>query len=401
MPQCSNTDNFFHIPWTAGIQEFSLQLVVQWKGEWWNAGSAILIGDRLALSAKHIIEFIYTHIVGNSIPTGIPDYERTGYPIVLPEGCGMNAVQTIDSGKSSLQWSVSKLYPVGYKEVDLILLSLTAHPDQAVSPGCKSYKQKKLPRLWLYPPAVGQIVDAFGFPDHEQHSGGNLPNGSLAGYLLYRSKGEVVHINSTLENRQASHLSFTSTAETKSGMSGGPVALSKPPWGNFICGVVSRSRSFANESLATPLWPILGTKVFRDDAELGNPGKYSILELAKAGIVNAPSADHFSLRTIRREPNGDGTFTETVLNGEPAEDADPGDLEIEIVCAFPELQRQGTLLGSSEWIDGLRLRMTDIYVKNIIKREQKIRRAESVSLFPNLQSVGEIFRALLDRTKTS
>lgn len=381
MPQRPSTSTFFQLPWSAGIQEFSLQLVVQWKDEWWHAGTAILIGDKLALSAKHILEFIYTHILGESIPTGIPEFERTGFLFGLPEGCGMNAIQTIDSGQNTLQWSVSGFYRVGYRETDLMLLSLAPHP--VISPQTTSYRQIKLPRLWLFPPPIGQLIDVFGFPDHQDHIGGKLPDGSATDYFLYQSKGSVVHINSTLENRQASRVSFSTTAHTHSGMSGGPVAVKNSFLGNVICGVVSSRRAFANESLITPLWPILGTRVFRNDPELGVPGNYSVLELANAGIVNAPSAEHFSLQTIRRQLNPDGSCEETVIDGEQADNIDATELEIQIVCTFPELQRQGTLLGNTDWIDGVSIRILSVSSQGLIRRGAGVCKAESITLVPN------------------
>lgn len=288
-----------------------MPIAVQYEEEWYHAGSCCLIAKNLAITAKHILEWMYLQVAKQTLDLYDPDLKDPdhGYKIRLPGGLGIDVFLFLTNGNAR-RFSVAGFYKVGFKENDVILLKLAPHPN------C-DYRNEpielEVPTFDLVPPRVGLHVKGVGFPDHPEHEHSKLPAEHYSGYHLYRSEGEVEAINS--EVGSAPVASFQTSMKTTSGLSGGPVFVEREQ-GNVCCGIVSRG-GMVDYSLITPLWTIAAAQIHPVDNMPIRYGASCMLDLMQAGIIPAIGAEKLKLiNYIEKE-------------------------EFRILCENPELLRNG------------------------------------------------------------
>lgn len=292
MPQFEKHDFLTIMKTDVSLYKFVLALAAQYEGSWYHVGSCCLIAANLALTAKHLVEFMYRHIAHEEIELYNPDVQdsKHGYLFNLPEGLGLDAYQFVDGHKDFRRFSVLGYYGMGYKDTDLILLRIEPH---ALCPfKDKPREDAEVPIFDLIPPRVGRKVHGFGFPDHPKHDGSKLPDGEhLSDYYLYQSSGVVEAIN--WEAGSAQHSSYQSSMRTLSGMSGGPV-FTEIDGENYCCGIISRGGA-VDYSLVSPMWLAAGAQVHPVTDMPVRHGASGIIDLMRAGLIKTVGSERISL----------------------------------------------------------------------------------------------------------
>jgi len=249
MPQFKKHDFLNFVDPKFNLYKFVLAVAVQYEDRWYHAGSCCLLASNVAVTAKHILEFIYLQVAGKQVDFYDPDLQSSehGFLFTPPPGVGIDVFQFLDEGKKCRRFSVTGFYRVGFKDVDLILLRIEPHE-------LCNYKYESIetdvPIFDLIPPSVGLNVEGFGFPDHPKFQYSELPKKHYSDYYLYQGSGKVEAIN--WESGSAQHASFLTSMRTNSGMSGGPVFVSRGQ-DKVCCGIISRG-GYTDYSFVTPIW---------------------------------------------------------------------------------------------------------------------------------------------------
>lgn len=316
MPQFADSDDFHSVDHNHPHAEFCLLLIAQNKqlDEWWPIGSAVLIGNGIAVSARHILHFVQRRILNIHLDSLDAAFYGPDVYYRMPEGdhIGFDAIQfTNDSPNGFFRWSVHAISAEPRQSVDLVMLDLRPHP---LSPP-KAVSAFGPLELQIFPPAVGQEILVVGWPDHPSTNGGPLPNKVLSDTYLYESKGSVTQICEVGGDREG----FLSDARTESGMSGGAILARKPNDELVVAGVVSRKLD--DLSTHTALWTLLPQKA--PDHEKGTYVPIPIL--ADRGILNLPGKNLFTFGQIE------------------------GKVGLHQVCTIPEITGCGTYQGKSVW----------------------------------------------------
>jgi hypothetical protein len=131
---------FYHTGFNSPITEFALILLAQRHDRLSSLGTAVIVGNHLAITAGHVIQGYFREFGDEQIVAG-------------KEGpFSLQAVQFIDNGAEAKLWNVRQLVVAGHTDIAFLLL----HPhttDQL------SYSWRG-PKLQLLPPAVGTTVTA-------------------------------------------------------------------------------------------------------------------------------------------------------------------------------------------------------------------------------------------------
>jgi hypothetical protein len=238
------------------------------------SGTAIIIGNNLAITAQHVISDFFAYFEGHQLDA-LPNSE-------IPGTFYMQVFQILNEGKSGLIWNVTRLWSCNF--TDIAVLRLTPFSKDAVN-----YKWR-LPILELIPPSVGDRVSAFGYR--------NARVSQLQGSITWKvdpktSIGEVKEVHG--EKRDICRLPFPcfqTNARYDGAMSGGPVFNDN----GHLCGIIcsnlppsSDSQEEDHASYVTSLWPLMGLKIDMDRKGHPTGVKYPILELARDGIIKANS----------------------------------------------------------------------------------------------------------------
>jgi len=310
------------------LHESLLLIWAERDGKWWNAGSAVLIADRLALTAKHTFNNLWATFNPREAEReralrAFPAEVHDGSRITVEMNASVDVFQSLATGELK-RWMIARAWSTGDNsggpnDSDLQLILLEPHPE---SEAAKNYKLETPLTLQLFPPAIGQDVILFGWPDHPELQNGvrEKPEIDIDSEQFYESHGIVTKLcttKATLELVSFPH--FCSDCENRNGMSGGPIFTRKHGSSYVLCGVHSRGGVVSGqESRESVLWQLLPLWIHYQGRDC------RVYDLALEGVINAPCARYFTLTQ-------DGNFTD-------------------ISCKLPELQRQGTLNGNPDWL---------------------------------------------------
>ncbi|MGH9547847.1 MAG: trypsin-like peptidase domain-containing protein, partial [Terriglobales bacterium] len=331
MPQYEDTAHLKRAGLDFDWVKWTLLLIAQIGTRKFTGGTAVLIGDRLALTADHIRDtFARKAKEGRTRLSWMPPDETANAAHDL--GFAIEAMQFLDGGARMLRWHVKAWHRLA-GDSDLAALTLQAH---AECPAAKDYVLPfdQHPWLQLFPAATGRQIHVVGWPDDPKSPGGEIINRQLRDFYPYSSTGAVRQIGEGPgEHDEWKYpVQMFTSAETHIGMSGGPVLTVKPGLGYGICAIHSKgepdSRGFDHHSTEHLLWRLLSTRVEVPPSALSKNGEASILELAKQDFLNAPGWTYYRV-------------------------FDDGPGYRRTACLVPELAVFGTFRGAPNWIEGV------------------------------------------------
>jgi S1-C subfamily serine protease len=259
------------------------------------SGSGVLISDRLAISAWHVLD----------------DYQQEfglRRERVRRVGCGIEAASGFAAHErwkcNGYSWERERTTgdPSDTNASDANDLESRPLSDMAIlSMGAESpLRGLRFPRLRLVPPEVGEVVVAMGFPSASivRRDDGFLEWHDEASV----TKGKVMEVNhQQRDSTRAWFPSFAVDFFAPGGMSGGPVFDA----GGRVVGVVSSSLEFSDGDSYTTcssVWPALAYRLEAFPGFPDAPERFLYDEIV-AGLVKADGLERFA---VTRRP---GQFT--------------------------------------------------------------------------------------------
>jgi hypothetical protein len=234
-------------------QQFALVLIAEHDGLSRFVGSGFTVADGLGITASHVIDDCVNY-----------QEKRDGYKR-RDSVISLTAIQLYD-GKV-LEWSVDAVY--GSTTSDISFLRFRRPNWWGDGPG---QVKPRYPRLNLNPPALGDTVRVFGFPDSELHEG--LLNISPA---ECECKVREVHLRT--EPTWYKPLSYIELeGEIEHGMSGGPCF--DKDWN--VIGVNSLGWDGLPSLKVALLWPAMKVEI-----DLFQTGAFPAIDLFKSEAVSA------------------------------------------------------------------------------------------------------------------
>lgn len=258
-------------PLSSPICTWALPLTARKGGDFFPSGSAIIIGQNLAITAKHVIEGFMSDLGSEEVS---PDHFKHKF--------ALQAAQVLDSGETGVLWNVPKIWRSAHTDIAFLLLSPTTSESL-------SFQWKAL-SLDLRPLQVGAKIAAFGYHtpriSHDQDSHQPIFYWTLSPTTSTGIVTEVFH-----ERRDSAFLKFPcyqTSALFRPSMSGGP-ALTES---GCLCGLVCSGIDFGQAdaepvSYVTALWPSMATPVSIDRKGFPRGVTYPVLDLARHGYIHA------------------------------------------------------------------------------------------------------------------
>lgn len=258
---------------TDPIQEVALRVIVELPGwEMHVIGTAVLICEHLAITARHVVEAIITRFGAQKAAKGI---EISGYSVRLYQ---------VFPGPVYRIWNVLRAWSCS-SDIALLQLGLdgTSAPEAQVT--------SRSPLLRLLPPATGQKVLAVGYREGriEVTEGVDGIHHIVLKDVGTTSIGEVGQIFPV--RRDSAMLTFPYFevfARFAPGMSGGLVIDED----GALCGLVCAGTDFHDPnasplSYAATLWPMLTTTISADRGDTYPRGvEYPVIDLALDKIIH-------------------------------------------------------------------------------------------------------------------
>ena len=242
------------------VTEMALRLLARASdGRLDPAGSAVMLGDTMAVTARHVVQDYWDKLDGRPLTSGL----TSTFELVAVRGlrdCKRVVVYLVEG---------FTLSPTS----DLAVLFL--RPRGPV-PSCA------LPILDLIPPAVGATIVGVGF-----HSGtARESDGTIAvNHQAHTSSGRVIKVeDERRDNFSHTFPCFQVDARFDGGMSGGPVFDER----GLVCGIIcSNMPPFSPDeehvSYVTTLWPLMALQAPRGP----NGTHVPLRELAASGQIRA------------------------------------------------------------------------------------------------------------------
>jgi trypsin-like peptidase len=267
------TPAFRDSPATDAAQEIALRVIAEFPGwQFYQLGTAVLIGGHLAITAKHVLEDPIRRFGCTQTAKGL---EVTGYSIRLLQ---------VLPGPIYRMWNVSRAW-ITPTDIAVLHIGLDRTSEDKPDVAWRS------PVLRLMPPPTGEKVLAFGYRESKIEVS-EKPDGGHHIELNDKpttSIGEVGQIFP--ERRDSSMLTFPCfevCARFAPGMSGGMVIDEN----GALCGLVCAGCNFADPdalplSYVATLWPMLTTVISIDRGEAYPRGvQYPMIDLALDKLIN-------------------------------------------------------------------------------------------------------------------
>jgi len=144
----------------------------------------------------------------------------------------------------------------------------------------KAQQMRSLPNLSILPPVKGEEIAAFGYASTSTLT----EEGQQVKFGLNPSTSLGVITEVYPEARDAGFLSFPSfeiRTHFIGGMSGGPI-FNKA---GELCGLICSGYDDSPVAYGAVLWPMTGIRIEHELPDVVSKGPYTMLELAKAGIM--------------------------------------------------------------------------------------------------------------------
>ena len=267
------TPAFRDSPATDAAQEIALRVLVEFPGwQFYQLGTAVLIGSHLAITAKHVLDDPIRRFGSTQTAQG---REISGYSIRLLQ---------VLSGPTYRMWNVSRAW-ITSTDIAILHIDLDSTSEDEPDVAWRN------PLLRLMPPPTGEKVLAFGYRESKVEVSERRDGGP---HIEFNDKpttsiGEVGQIFP--ERRDSSMLTFPCfevVARFAPGMSGGMVIDEN----GALCGLVCAGYDFANPnalplSYAATLWPMLTTVISIDRGDAYPRGvNYPMIDLALDKLIH-------------------------------------------------------------------------------------------------------------------
>jgi hypothetical protein len=228
-------------------------------------GSGVFVADRLVMTVKHVVQGCWDIYQKHKVVL-----ERQGKKMADFE---MFAVQAPGTSSETALWAARKIALCPYS--DLALIGVVPVDELA-----KAQSELMAPPLRILPPAKDEKIAAFGYASTSTVS----EEGLQVKFGLNPSISEGVVTEVYPQSRDSALLSFPSfEMETHfiGGMSGGPIFNET----GEICGLVCSGYDDAPVAYGVVLWPMTGIRIEHSVSKVSSERPYTILELARAGIM--------------------------------------------------------------------------------------------------------------------
>lgn len=237
-------------------------------------GSGVFIADRLIMTARHVVEDYWDTFNKSRVRIDQPGKKMADF--------AMFAIQAPGNSAETALWASSKLSICPYS--DLVLISVVPVDDLA-----KAQSPLRPLSMNILPPAKGEKITAFGYASTRivDEIGQKIEfelNPSV-------SMGTVTEVFP--EKRDSCQLPFPSyeiQGHFIGGMSGGPIFNEVGELCGLVCsGLSDASVEYSDEppvAWGVVLWPIAGIRIDHRIPGVISPPPYTILELARAGLMD-------------------------------------------------------------------------------------------------------------------
>jgi hypothetical protein len=264
--------DFRHTGFNSPVTEVAIMLVAQKDGKYSSLGSGVIIGQFVAMTARHVVD----------------GFSRLHEGVALEKLQGevtfsLRAIQFLENGQKAFAWDVRQIYTnsdPGF--TDIVFLRLQPTMEEHLS-----YQWKKV-RMRLLPPPVGSVVAASGYHSTTVEI---TDKKVVLGTNPYTAIGTVQEVHH--ERRDAVRLSFPcfrTNARYDPAMSGGPVFSEE----GYLCGIICSNLppdpsepDGEHVSYVSTLWPSMGILVSYDRDGYEHGVYYPAIELAQGGFIEA------------------------------------------------------------------------------------------------------------------
>jgi hypothetical protein len=252
-------------------------------------GSGVFVGDRLIMTARHVVQWYWDSYDDTKVKMDRPGKKMAAFE--------MFAVQAQGSNVEPALWAASKLSVCPYS--DLALISVVPVNELA-----KTQPPLAPLRLSILPPTKGEKIAAFGFASTNVEA----ESGQQVKFDLNPSTATGIVTDVFSEKRDSCLLSFPSfqvEAHFIGGMSGGPIFNEA----GELCGLVCSGGSGDEDvpiSSGVVLWPMVGIRIDHRIPSVITQPPYTILELAKVGLMDVPDWQYVETH-VKQYEDPDGT----------------------------------------------------------------------------------------------
>jgi hypothetical protein len=237
------------------------------------SGSGVLIAPRLALTAKHVVEDLWTRLSrSNKAFTGVKP---------LTAEFRILALQFVGSADELVLWTVEKAW--GSAHSDLCILALAP-----LSVNALNYTFEERLTLRASPPLEGSRVAAFGYSGSNVEAISREPNLQLRwGLNPATTDGIVLTVLNEMRDRSLLNFPcFEINARFEGGMSGGPVFNEAGELCGIVCSSVTPEQGVSHIAYSATLWPVLGVLIDFEAPGIVVSGPYTIADMARIGQVH-------------------------------------------------------------------------------------------------------------------
>ena len=259
------------------INQIASPLVTNQNDIWNIDGTCVMIAPGLAITAKHVIH------------DAVKKYDQIDLDIPSKEGRDLLVThnsyvfQVID-GKIGYRWTVKQYFPCPISDI----CYLTLRP---------MFDSKELPvpqkvSITLYPPTVGERIQAFGYPRSSVSIDGKEIKLNVNPITTI---GKVITVYHQRRDTMIPFPVFHTNARFDPGMSGGPVFNDS----GKLCGLICSNMPPDNPeeehvSWVTLLWPSMGTKVWLKLKNHDLEDTFPVLFLAEHDYIHAEGWERVS-----------------------------------------------------------------------------------------------------------
>lgn len=250
------------------MREYALALAAVKDDKFYPSGTAVIIGERLAITAKHLFD---------------DDWNKNlcEFSVV--------ASQVRDGGNVGALWYVERVFPAPHSDIVILFLTPVSGSQSAVD-----YEWKNAPILNPRPPPVGEAIWGFGYPGSEAKSTKESNILSVAwSDQPSITTGEVIEVHDLCrETFLYRYPCFRTNARFDGGMSGGPVFNSR----GELCGLIwgglpPEGEGLDHASYVSTLWPFMGTMMNLRLKGFPAGYYYPLRKLAQLGLINVLNLD--------------------------------------------------------------------------------------------------------------
>jgi hypothetical protein len=281
MPRYSITD-----PFPPSIGYLTMPLFASLGTVNYPWGTAVLVAPGVALTARHVVDEFFRKLDGVEPRSG------------MTSGFGLGVYQLLPSAEV-MPWRVESIF---FSEaLDIALLALTPASNKE---GVTSVWWPEFPVLKLFPPSIGSLITAYGYPGSRV-----LPH-TLGAMRVWRVVGgtefddEVLQVVPTTSSGDVLEFyhggrdsaimpwpAFRTNARYDGGMSGAPVYNEQNELSGIVCGSMPIDGTNEHESYVSAIWPVLGITIDGGSAVLPS-GRYPLLDLVRSGVLRARESEH-------------------------------------------------------------------------------------------------------------